>query len=266
MTGFLARYLDRLGLAERPSVDLAGLDALLWAQRLAIPYDALDARLGRGVSIDAEAIADKLLSGTRGGYCFELNPLFARALDALGFVVEPLLARVWFRQQPGDPVPPRTHIVLAVRLEGERWLADAGFGGGHVPAMRLAEGAEAVGNDGAVHRLRRDDAFGWMLDRHFEGQVRPQYSFTDELAQPADIAMSNHWTATSPESRFIRNVLVSQVTRTGLKSVTNDQFSVQDGADTRRTAIEDAAAMRALLQREFGIVLSGDEVQALGLF
>ena len=266
VSDFLDRYLARLGLTQRPSLDLAGLDALLWAQRLAIPYDALDARLGRGVDIDPDAIAAKLLSGTRGGYCFELNPLFQRGLEALGFRVDPLLARVWFRQQPGDPVPPRTHIVLAVWLDGERWLADAGFGGGHVPAMRLAEGAEAAGNDGAVHRLRRDDAFGWMLERHFAGEVRPQYSFTDELAQPSDIAMSNHWTASSPESRFIRNVLVSQVTRDGLKSITNDQFSVQRAAEVQRMPIAGTGAMRTLLADEFGILLTDEEVAALGLF
>jgi len=266
LSDFLKRYLARLALTQRPAADLAGLDALLWAQRLAIPYDALDARLGRGVDIAPDAIAAKLLSGTRGGYCFELNPLFQRGLEALGFRVEPLLARVWFRQQPGDPVPPRTHIVLAVWLEGERWLADAGFGGGHVPAMRIADGAQAAGNDGAVHRLRRDDMFGWMLERHFGGEVRPQYSFTDELAQPADIAMSNHWTATSPESRFIRNVLVSQVTRGGLKSITNDQFSVQQGGDTQRMHIGDNGHMRALLAEQFGVLLSDAEVAALGLF
>ncbi|WAC22991.1 arylamine N-acetyltransferase family protein [Blastomonas sp. SL216] len=266
MTVFLDRYLARLGLSQRPSVDLAGLDALLWAQRLAIPYDALDARLGRGVDIDPDAVADKLLSGTRGGYCFELNPLFARGLAELGFRVDPLLARVWFRQQPDDPVPPRTHIVLAVWLDGERWLADAGFGGGHVPAMRIADGAEAAGNDGAVHRLRRDDAFGWMLERHFGGDIRPQYSFTDELAQPSDIAMSNHWTATSPESRFIRNVLVSQVTRDGLKSLTNDQFSVQQGGDTQRMHVTGSGPLRTLLAEQFGVLLSDDEVVALGLF
>ena len=266
MSGFLQRYLTAVGLAERPAVDLAGLDALLWAQRLAIPYDALDAWLGRGVDIAPDAVADKLLSGTRGGYCFELNPLFARALTEIGFRVEPLLARVWFRQQPDDPVPPRTHIVLAVTIDGERWLADAGFGGGHVPAMRLAEGAEAQGNDGAVHRLRRDDTFGWMLDRHFGGEVRAQYSFTDEIAHAADIAMSNHWTATSPESRFIRNVLVSQVTRDGLKSITNDQFSLQRGDKTERMTIAGPDEMRALLADQFGIMLSAQEVRALAAF
>ena len=266
MSGFLQRYLTAVGLAERPAADLAGLDTLLWAQRLAIPYDALDARLGRGVDIDPDAVADKLLSGTRGGYCFELNPLFARALTEIGFQVEPLLARVWFRQEADDPVPPRTHIVLAVTIDGERWLTDAGFGGGHVPAMRLAEGAEAQGNDGAVHRLRHDATYGWMLDRHFQGQCRAQYSFTDEMANPADIAMSNHWTATSPESRFIRNVLVSQVTRDGLKSITNDQFSIQRGGETERMTIAGPEEMRTLLSEEFGILLSAQEIGALAAF
>lgn len=266
MAGFLERYLARVGLSERPDANLAGLNALLWAQRLAIPYDALDPRLGRGVDIEPDAVADKLLSGTRGGYCFELNQIFARALTDTGFQVEPLLARVWFRQEPEDPVPPRTHIVLAVLIDGERWLADAGFGGGHVPAMSLAEGTQAAGNDGAVHRLRRDPAFGWMLERHFHGQCRAQYSFTDDVALPADIAMSNHWTATSPQSRFIQNVLVSQVVRNGLKSITNDLFSVQRGDGTEKVQITGSDAMRTLLADEFGIVLSAQEVRALAAF
>ncbi|WP_288016119.1 arylamine N-acetyltransferase family protein [Blastomonas sp.] len=266
MTAFLDRYLARLGLSQLPSLDLAGLDCLLWAQRLAIPYDALDARLGRGVDLDPAVVAAKLLSGTRGGYCFELNQLFARGLEALGFAVDPMLARVWFRQEPDDDVPPRTHIVLAVALEGERWLADAGFGGGHVPAMPIRDGAEAAGNDGAIHRLRRDAEFGWMLERHFAGQCRNQYSFTEDTALAADIAMSNHWTATSPWSRFIRNVLVSQVTQDGLKAITNDQFSVQRGDTTDRMQITGPEAMRRLLADEFGIIMSLHDVEALAAF
>lgn len=266
MPGFLDRYLARLGLDQRPSQDLAGIDRLLWAQRLAIPYDALDARLGRGVDLTRDAVAAKLLSGTRGGYCFELNQILADALVALGFVVTPMLARVWFRQEPGDDVPPRTHIVLAVALDGQRWLIDAGFGGGHVPPIPLHEGAQAPGNDGAIHRLRRDAEFGWMLERHFAGQCRNQYSFTDDPALAADIAMSNHWTATSPQSRFIRNVLVSQVTPDGLKSITNDQFSLQRGAEVVRSHIAGPQAMQTLLAEQFGILLSRDEVGQLALY
>ena len=266
MSGFLERYLARVGLNDRPDLDLPGIDRLLWAQRLAIPYDALDVRLGRGVDLARDAVAAKLLSGTRGGYCFELNQILADALEALGFAVTPMLARVWFRQGPGDDVPPRTHIVLAVALDGQRWLIDAGFGGGHVPPIPLHDGAQAAGNDGAIHRLRRDADFGWMLERHFAGQCRNQYSFTDDTALAADIAMSNHWTATSPHSRFFRNVLVSQVTRDGLKSITNDQFSVQRGEHTERTLISGPQAMRTLLSEEFGIVLTPEEIDQLALF
>lgn len=263
---FLDRYLARVGLDRRPARDLAGLDALLWAQRLAIPYDALDARLGRGVDLTPAIVEAKLLSGTRGGYCFELNQLLARAVEDLGFTVTPMLARVWFRQEPHDPVPPRTHVVLAVDLDGQRWILDAGFGGGHVPPMLLADGSQADGNNGAVHRLRRDKAYGWMLERHIGGACRNQYSFTDDAALAADIAMSNHWTATSPDSRFIRNVLVSQVTRDGLKSITNDQFSVQRGSDVERTQIAGPHAMQALLADQFGIRVRLDEVEQLALF
>ncbi|STM58270.1 Putative N-hydroxyarylamine O-acetyltransferase [Escherichia coli] len=63
----------------------------------------------------------------RGGYCFEQNGVFERVLRELGFNVRSLLGRVVLSNPPA--LPPRTHRLLLVELEEEKWIADVGFGG-----------------------------------------------------------------------------------------------------------------------------------------
>lgn len=237
----LDAYLARIGLAERPAADRAGLERLQRAHRRAIPFENFDIALGRGISLDPDALFDKLVTRRRGGYCFEQNGLFLSALTALGFAARPLLARVWLF---ADAVPPRTHALALVELNGEAWTADAGFGGSDVPPLRLADGSEAVVG-GVRHRLDRDPAFGWMLTR--DGQR--QYSFTEDEVWPADLALANHWTATAPDSRFTRLRIASIVT--------------EDGLDTFDEAELNTAAFRNALATRFDITLSEDEVAAL---
>lgn len=134
----LDAYLARLGLGLPPLADIDGLTTLQRAHRLAIPFENLDIRLGRGISLDPGHVFEKLVHKRRGGYCFEQNQLFLRALQAIGFDARPLLARVWL---VAEGVPPRTHTLNLVRINGEDWIADAGFGGSYSPPMKLFHGS-----------------------------------------------------------------------------------------------------------------------------
>ena len=243
----LAEYLARIGLDAPPAATVAGLIALQRAHRRAIPFENLDIPLGRGISLEPEAVFAKLVTARRGGYCFEQNALLLPALRALGFTARPLLARVWLGGAT-EP-PPRTHTFSLVTIDGREWMADAGFGGSDAPPMPLEEG-EVSSVDGVTHRLRRDADHGWMLERDGERQ----YSFTEDRVWPADLAMGNHWTSTSPASRFTILRIASILTEGGLVSLTN-------AGD-----LTDASSYRAALAERFGIVLSEAEVATLGLF
>jgi len=249
----LDAYLARIGLSKRPGADLAGLRALQRAHRRAIPFENLDVRLGRAISLDADALFAKLVTQRRGGYCFEQNGLFVPALAALGFTARPLLARVWLF---ATEVPPRTHTFALVTLADGDWIADAGFGGGDTPPMPLAEGSEATAG-GATYQLARDPGFGWMLTRNGDRQ----YSFTEERVWPADLALANHWTSSAPESRFRNAWIASIIAEEGLCSLNGPRLS-HAGAETEL----DAAAYREALASRFGIALSDEEVAGLGLF
>lgn len=242
----LGVYLARIGLRSAPAATVAGLIALQRAHRRAIPFENLDISLGRGISLDPDAVFAKLVTARRGGYCFEQNALLLPVLHALGFTARPLLARVWL---VATAVPPRTHTLSLVTIDGREWVADAGFGGSDAPPMPLEE-SEVTAADGVIHRLRRDPDHGWMLERN----GARQYSFTEERVWPSDLAMANHWTATSPASRFTAMPIVSILREGGLTSLTG-------AGDT-----PDASVYRAALAERFGIMLSEAEVARLGLF
>jgi N-hydroxyarylamine O-acetyltransferase len=259
----LNAYLDRLGLAGPVRADSEGLAVVQRAHRLAIPFENLDILLGRGVDLSPDAVFHKLVRARRGGYCFEQNRLFGDALEALGFSARRLLARVWF-YGPLD-IPGRTHTLLLVTLSGRPWIADAGFGGGYAPPMPLV--ADRIVEEGDVrHRLRRDADRGWMLERDGGEGWAKQFSFTLDAVHDADIAIANHWTATSPDSRFTVAPVLNRILPDGDVSLIGRRLTRRRAGGGAQREIADAAAYRATLGETFGIALTEEEVAALKLF
>ena len=267
----LPAYLDRIGLRVPPSATAEGLERLVRAHRLAVPFENLDIPLGRGITLDPDAVFDKLVRRRRGGYCFEQNGLLNMALAALGFDARPLLARVWLGvgEEPATPV---THQLELVRLDGRDWIADAGFGGSWCPPMPLDDIETDPAPDGARHRLRPHPRFGWMLERRGPAEStdgrggdgpewQRQYSFTLAETHAIDREQCNHWTSTRPGTRFTSLAIASRVLEDGFLSLTGRVLRRGDGTEEVLTS---PAALRDALDRHFGIAL--DEAEAERLF
>lgn len=269
----LDAYLARIGLGLLPEPTVDGLLTVQRAHRLSIPFENLDVRLGRGISLDPDHVFDKLVHRRRGGYCFEQNQLFLRALTALGFDARPLLARVWLMT---EDVPPRTHTLNLIEIDGQPWIADAGFGGSYSPPMQLFEGSEATGPDGARFRLSLTDDHGWLFERRGDpagtdgrtpdAQWQAQYSFTLDNVATIDLEMSNHWTSTRPDTRFTSLSVVSLCLPSGFASLTDRHYTRRNGDQHVEADIESATAYRLRLNFVFGIALDDVEVGGLGLF
>ncbi|WP_343525736.1 arylamine N-acetyltransferase [Sphingomonas sp.] len=266
----LDSYLARIALPSRVTVDAEGLARLQRAHRLAIPFENLDVRLGRAIAIDSASVFAKLVTAKRGGYCFEQNRLLLDALAAHGFAARPLLARVWLR---ATDVPGMTHSFSLVHIDGQDWIADAGFGGSYLPPMPLIDGAEAQGPDGARFRLTRDAQHGWMLLRdghpgHTDGRSagegwEAQYSFTTDHVWDADLALANHWTSTAADSRFRQANIVSIILPRGFASLTDRHYSRRVGEDQSAATITDPRVYRMRMSLMFGIDLTPEETATL---
>src|SRR6187431_1409749 len=120
----LADYLQRIGFSGELALNPDSLSKLMRCHLQAIPFENLDVQAGKIVSMVPEDIVNKIVYGQRGGYCYEVNSLFAMALTALGFEYDIIGARPMFYPQRR----PKSHMVIVVKIGEERWLCDTGFG------------------------------------------------------------------------------------------------------------------------------------------
>jgi N-hydroxyarylamine O-acetyltransferase len=198
----LDAYLERIGYRGPVEPTRGVLDELHLGHVTRIPFENVDILLGRPIRLDLESLQRKLVQGRRGGYCFEHNTLFAAALEAVGFGVTRLGARVRFGARG---VTARTHMALLVETDGEGRLADVGFGGGSILGSLPIEPGPEVDQFGWRFRLVDDDDARVVQTRRPGGWI-DLYSFTFEPQYPVDDEMANHFASTHPSSPFTRTL------------------------------------------------------------
>lgn len=250
----LAAYLRFVGLVRPAAPTLDALTALQLAHLRAIPFENLNSVLGLPVSLAHDDLIAKLLSGTRGGYCFEHNMLFAGVLGALGFPVQLLSARALIGLEPGE-VRPRTHLALLVRPAGEseERLVDVGFGRTTLngPLRLDFDEEQPLGGD----RYRLSDWDGeWAVEsaRWLDGEWRALYLIDPRPAFPVDIEMANHFVASHPESHMTKNVILLRASDGGKRALSMGELTIDEaGRRERRTVSK--AELDTVLREEFGI-------------
>ncbi len=204
----LDAYFKRIGYAGARTPTLETLRELHLRHPESIPFENLDPLLQRPVRLDAESLQRKLVHERRGGYCYELNGLFALALDALGFRMTRLGARVVY-QGDVNSYPPRTHMLLRVDLSDESWIADVGFGGMVLTSpIRLAVDVEQETPHEPFRIVR------WRDEYLMEAKVReawvPLYRFTLQEQAPSDYELGNWYVSTHPSSLFVNSLTASR--------------------------------------------------------
>ena len=250
----VAEYLRRLGRSSPVPPDCATLSALHEAHLLHVPFENLDIALGREIVLDLDRLFDKIVVRRRGGFCYELNGLFASLLRTLGFDVDLLSARV--ANDAGELGPEFDHMALLVRCEGRRLLADVGFGDSFRTPIDLDDPAPQRGGDplGRAWSVREQGEELALVQHEASGSSRTAYTFTLEPRTRAEYAPMCVWQQSSPESHFTRRRICSRATPEGRVTLADDRFVVTTAAGRRETPVAERER-DALLVREFGIEL-----------
>ena len=248
------KYLERIGIFEELAPTKENLFRIQKAHLRSVPYENLDILLKKPVSLDREALYEKIVVNHRGGYCFEVNELLGHLLRELGYEVTDLFGR-FLRGESG--VPMRRHHVLMVRCPGEEipCIADVGVGTGspNMP-MRLTVGEEV--QDGAVsYRFVKHDFFGWVLEDKKQGEWGPVYGFTEEPQAPIDFLATSFWCEHAEESIFNKGAMVSLRTEGGRRTIDVDEARIFDGDNVTVLPLETWEEKEKILKEWFGLVL-----------
>jgi N-hydroxyarylamine O-acetyltransferase len=243
------RLLRRIGLTDPPPADAAGLRVVHRAFVSHVPFEALAVQLGESAPLDPPALVQRVLTGGRGGYCFEVNTVFQELLEALGFPVERRQGIVGPRDAFGNRVP-TNHLALIVQTpDAGPFIAESGLGEGALEPLPLAEGAVTVGT--FTYVLERDGD-GWWVGLH-EFASTPGFRFADAPATLADFAQHHERLSTSPESGFVQTLVVQQPFDERIVTLRARTLFVDGPGGRSRTVLGDADAFAAALRDPFGI-------------
>jgi N-hydroxyarylamine O-acetyltransferase len=250
----LDAYLARIGYAGPRIPTLDTLQAVHALHPAAIPFENLNPLLGWPVSLEVHSLQAKLVAGGRGGWCFEHNTLLRHGLEALGFSVTSLAARVLWNASPGNPLGPRSHMLLLVDVGGLIYLADVGFGGNVLTAPLRLQPYITQPTPNEPHRLLPLEN-GFVLEASWGCEWKPLYRFTLEPQFPADYEVSNWYLCHHPGSLFRQVLMTARVTAEGRYALRNNALAIHRNGRTEKRTLADAVALRSSLENDFALQL-----------
>lgn len=249
----LSAYLHRIQADAPPPampIDMDYISYLMRQQLFNVAFENIDVQQGKGISLEPADIYQKIVTQLRGGYCYEVNGLFAQALDALGVSYQFVAARPMFY----PVLRPKTHMALVVHCAEQDYLCDLGFGSYGVRApIGLRDLNTPITQDFDQFLLRCTDG-EYLLQAWVDGGWANQYAFNLSPQEWIDFAPANYLNSTHPAAIFVQKLLIIQHHPAGrtillgnvLKKITQETVSSEEIA---------ADNLAAIVQEYFGLAI-----------
>ena len=242
------RFLERIGYSGPTEPTYSTLRTLQMAFLLEVPFENLDVHLGRQIRLTSKSIYEKVVLRRRGGFCYECNILFFDLLDALGFQVEYLSARM----VKGDTVGPEyDHMVLLVTLEHD-YLVDVGNGQSCREPLRI-DGTNRATSEGYSYRVGTHGEDYGLYYQQSNAAWTPRFLFTLTPRDRAEFSGMCHYHQTSPDSVFTQHRLVTIATVEGRITLTDMRLSITAGVETQERLLRSENEYSETLKQHFGI-------------
>ncbi|KAJ6440616.1 N-acetyltransferase family protein [Purpureocillium lavendulum] len=282
----LERYLAHVGYprARHAADELTLVTELMARQISRVPFESFKLHYSqeRVVSLDLEALFDKIVVRAKGGYCMELNGFFAAVLRALGFTVLNVAARV---HVGGGKFSGWTHMINIVTIKtGDKFAVDVGFGRDEalvpIPLVSGVEFTQVHPQRGRLeHRALAQHTDPTQRMWVYSSQAHPgaewveRNCFNEVEWFAEDYRVSNYHTMYNPTSFFVQNVLafrgsLNEATGRidGLVTLFRDtvkrQMEGQEAAEVVETLKTEAERVAAL-EKYFGVVLTPVEQRGI---
>ncbi|KGX91605.1 arylamine N-acetyltransferase [Pontibacillus halophilus JSM 076056 = DSM 19796] len=242
-------YLQRIGLSEQPELSRKGLQELMEAHLLHVPFENLDVVQGQPITLDVARFFDKVVERRRGGFCYELNGLFNWLLQQLGFDVTFIAATV--KNKDGTYTFPNSHAANLVVLD-QPYLVDVGFGDSFIRPLPLTGNAQLdpsgtyrVSEEEGKYFLERKES-AWRVQYEFEALER-FFPFFDEALQ---------FNVTSSQSIFTQGVIATIRLKNGRITITDHSYTVYKRGSKTKYTISHSQQLVDLIHKHMSIPLS----------
>ncbi len=187
----LERVLAKLGLTDRPALDLAGLNAVYAAWSTSVPFDNIQKRIwfagDRSKPVtgsDPVAFFENWLRDGTGGTCWPTSGATATLLDTLGFDTRRIAGAMIETSEVGQPAG---HGSVIVTIDDAQFLVDASMSAFEV--LPLVAGEQTAAGAG-IHAIAANPVDGGFEVGWYPGHLRDRLARfrTDAAYDPVDHA------------------------------------------------------------------------------
>lgn len=244
------KYLQRINYSGNLEPNLNTLSTLQKQHLLSIPFENLDIHNNVPIRLSIEKIFDKVVNQNRGGFCYELNGLYYELLNAIGFEVKMVSARV-FDQNKGYGKE-YDHLAIIAKINDLEYLTDVGFGEFTFEPLKLQ--LETVQKD---HRgTFKIDKFenGYLKVCKIEkGKQTPEYIFKNKERRLKEFEEMCAYHQTSPNSHFTSKRLISLPTENGRITITGNKLKIKEFYLTTEILLENEIEFKNELLDKFKV-------------
>lgn len=227
------RYLNRIGInTVQPTIE--SLQQLQNNHMSHIPFENLDTTKDIWIPLDLEMIYKKVIENHRGGLCFEINPLFQKLLNNIGFRTMMVTGTVQMSENNWGQE--NTHLTTLVDINNVLYLTDVGFGNSsRHPIPLTGEPIHDGYNDYRIVHIQKNT---YHLQREVNNKWSTQLEFTTEprtlsFYQPLSEFIQSH-----PNSPFRRGPFVTMATEKGRTTLTEHSLVITIDGQKKEYAID----------------------------
>lgn len=245
----ISAYLERIGYDGSPECSAENLARLLRCHLEQVPFENLDFfENPKELPLDVDSLFDKIVTRRRGGVCCELNTLFGRLLEAMGYDCYPVLVRV---VMPGAPAM-ISHQGIVATVDGKRYYCDVGFGGPGPKGLVALDTEEPQQIFGETFRVTTD-LRGVTILGNFPGGEAPILEIIDVPARYEDFSVVLYYATAYPKSYFLSQPIVNLCLPDGHKALTGDRLTIRRGGEVIQRTLETDMEFSEALREEFGL-------------
>ena len=244
-------YLKRIGFYQSAEPTLECLKKLIKCHLMNVPFENLDIFYKHlEPSLETDALFEKIVANKRGGYCFELNGLFCKLLEKVGYNCFGAICRIVL----GFDYPmPYTHRINIVNIADEFYFCDVGYGGPCPDEPLKIEYDKIISTESGKKFCFKKEGGEIALYVALGGEMKRLMVFSITPDDLVDFIPLNAFCAHSPYEPFVHKVMVSLLTETGKYSIDGDILRIKENETVTETKLLNDEDVEKALKKWFDI-------------
>lgn len=225
----IKEYLTRIKYQEDLFLNFETLQKLQKQHLMYIPFENLDIHYGIPIYLDIDRMYHKIIKNKRGGFCYELNSLFCKLLQEIGFDAKMISAKV-YNNKIDDFGEEFDHMAIIVKLEETEYLVDVGFGKFSISPLGLELNTIQSDNRDDYIIERYDNNY-FLVSEIIKNEKKYKYLFSRIKRELSEFTEMSEYHQVNLKSHFTHNKIITKPTTGGRITITNTTLKITQGKD-----------------------------------